>query len=362
MTFSEYSIFLPADGICCLTKDFIFLAPDILQHEGVKSFSLTSVNLLIAWFLPQDNLWHWFCWKHLSSVSTQMLFKSFYSHWKLQKLCIQVRLWSLFWRQLQLQDDLSNWCHSAIPFSFIHSTSASSLNLLRLAAFREHCWVNSTVFGWGSERSDRGKRKLCVPTSLDGLFMYRHIFMARCITTQLTLQQVLCTMESNRAFSRPLWSSNNDAHVYSIGCTLDFIRNTRSSLDLSLFLYIQTGKVSKCVGGWSRVCLLAFSRQGIVGKQAQRRCWSITGRGAVMVGCQATGREKQQSVWRGLLGGGSLSFSPPSPLPVYPNTTFSFTPYVSAWLPRQYFYPAWSGDSHWTLCDCDVTMLSWANT
>lgn len=55
----------------------------------------------------------------------------------------------------------------------------------------------------------------------------------------------------------------------------------------------------------------------------------------LMLGCQATGGEKQaqeqQSLWRGLSGGGSLSaFASVSP-PVSPSTTFSFSLYVALW-------------------------------
>lgn len=83
---SQCSISSPTDGACCLTTDFIFLV--ILQHEGVKSFFLTSVNLLITRFLPQDNLWHWFCSQYLSSVTKKHLKnknKTFLSHRKLKK-------------------------------------------------------------------------------------------------------------------------------------------------------------------------------------------------------------------------------------------------------------------------------------
>lgn len=71
------------------------------------------------------------------------------------------------------------------------------------------------------------------------------------------------------------------------------------------------------LGGWvgahSCFFFLPSSQQGIVGKQAQRRCWSITDRGAVMFGCQATGREKQAQEQQSVRRVGVVSaFSPPS--------------------------------------------------
>lgn len=46
---------------------------------------------------------------------------------------------------------------------------------------------------------------------------------------------------------------------------------------------------------------LALRLEGIMGKQARQCCWSITGRGAVMSGCQATRREKQECVQVGVV-------------------------------------------------------------
>lgn len=50
----SYSTFSPAGGICRIITDSIFLV--ILQHEGVKSLFVTSLQFLITRFLPQDNL------------------------------------------------------------------------------------------------------------------------------------------------------------------------------------------------------------------------------------------------------------------------------------------------------------------
>lgn len=87
---------------------------------------------------------------------------------------------------------------------------------------------------------------------------------------------------------------------------LHIVSNSRSLLDLS---HHSSNQAREGTCRWIRGRMphhtqrqpLALRLQGIVGKQAQQCCWSITGRGAVMLGCQATGMKKQESVWVGVV-------------------------------------------------------------
>lgn len=88
---------------------------------------------------------------------------------------------------------------------------------------------------------------------------------------------------------------------------LPVVSDSRSLLDLSHHFSNQA-RDGTCRWNWSRMPHhtqrqpLALRQQGIVGKQAQQCRWSITGRGAVMLGCQATGMKKQESVRVGVVG------------------------------------------------------------
>lgn len=133
---SEWSIFLPADGICCLLTDFILQ----LTPSDMRGLSHFFWRQSICWWrlLPQDTLWHRFV-QNICPLSPN-------KHFFLTENCKNVS--GTFWRHTCSFPGYL-LCHPAVPFSFLQSTSASSLYLLHRVASREHCWVNNSVFGWG---------------------------------------------------------------------------------------------------------------------------------------------------------------------------------------------------------------------
>lgn len=174
-----------------------------------------------------------------------------------------------FWRQIepfQSDDNLCNCCVTLQSHfhSYTHHQCFQS-DLSPLVASRERCWVIKK----------RGKRELCPPTSLASLFMYRHIFMARCITTQRTAAGgrhkrdktyiQWCFMVLKQHQPPPVWISlGTQGH------------HLTSSLP---YIITPARCVSTALGGLEQgsVCLLTASKVLWV-KHAQRCCWSITGR------------------------------------------------------------------------------------
>lgn len=217
-----------------------------------------------------------------------------------------------------------------LSHSYFYSSSASTLNLLHLAACRVHCWVNNTVFGWGRYHPKTGgKEKLFVTTSLVRLFMYRNIFMAHCITTQQT--ECAAGAVHNRdkhTFIRPTMV----LHCTGVGWTLGVIRNRRSSLDLSLylFLYNLTGKTAVLGVGVRNSCLPFASKVFWVSKLRDAADQSQAGELWCLVARQQEGRSRSGTAFGGGCWVGVVSaFSPRSRSCLSQNHLFSFSQRVS---------------------------------
>lgn len=123
------------------------------RKELNNFWCLTSVNLVMTCFLPQDNLWH--RPEHLSSVSKQQT-KSFESSQDTKQ-----KMWLAHESRFLENSDVNSHlfpsqgmiCHPAVPSSFMPLHQCFQFEFV---ASRERYWVDDGAFGWGGDQTGAG--------------------------------------------------------------------------------------------------------------------------------------------------------------------------------------------------------------